>query len=158
MASKTSSRPSLSRNNRRYARYAVGKIHRITTTAWIVVGNSEVLRMSEDGPSADIRPAYGWLITISAFLISGTIVNSQLQSGNFLSFLFVGGIVAMPFWVILTDSGAEWAMEAISESNNNIGGSSSTTSSEAKQICSDCGWQNPRTNNYCTDCGRELNE
>ncbi|WP_277541310.1 hypothetical protein [Haloarcula laminariae] len=30
------------------------------------------------------------------------------------------------------------------------------TQSVSKQICKQCGWQNPRSNNYCIDCGEEL--
>ncbi|MFC6990201.1 zinc-ribbon domain-containing protein [Haloplanus sp. GCM10025708] len=29
-------------------------------------------------------------------------------------------------------------------------------SSKSKQICSNCGWKNPKANNYCHDCGAEL--
>ncbi|WP_257627374.1 zinc-ribbon domain-containing protein [Haloplanus salinarum] len=32
------------------------------------------------------------------------------------------------------------------------------SNSTAKQICSDCGWQNPHSNNFCIDCGRELGQ
>lgn len=31
-----------------------------------------------------------------------------------------------------------------------------TEVSKSKQICMDCGWQNPSNNNFCTDCGQEL--
>lgn len=31
-----------------------------------------------------------------------------------------------------------------------------SSSSKPKQICSNCGWRNPQTNNYCHDCGAEL--
>ena len=33
---------------------------------------------------------------------------------------------------------------------------SSYASSEPKRICSNCGWQNPKANSYCHDCGEEL--
>lgn len=32
----------------------------------------------------------------------------------------------------------------------------SNSQAEKNLICTDCGWQNPRSNNFCIDCGREL--
>jgi hypothetical protein len=114
--------------------------------------------MTEDGNAANIRPAYAWIIVLSVFSTSGMITNSQIPSGNFLSFLFVGGLVAMPFWVVLTESGAEWAMKAgdNSSTGNNTQSVDLNSSSGDTSICSNCGWQNPHENNFCTDCGSEL--
>jgi len=89
-----------------------GKIRERTVTVSTVVKNWGHLIVSNDGPSADIRPSYAWVIVGLVFVISGSIANSQIQSGNFISFLFVGGLIAMPFWITLTDSGAEWFMQA----------------------------------------------
>lgn len=30
------------------------------------------------------------------------------------------------------------------------------SSSQPTQVCSECGWKNPKSNNYCHDCGSEL--
>jgi len=34
----------------------------------------------------------------------------------------------------------------------------SSSESKPKVICSSCGWKNPTTNNYCHDCGEELEQ
>ncbi|WP_277541311.1 hypothetical protein [Haloarcula laminariae] len=114
--------------------------------------------MSENGPSANIKPIYGWVIVISVFFMSGLIINSQIQSGNFLSFLVVGGIIAMPFWIILTDSGATWLMNATSASSDSssIHTTINNNVAQDKIVCSFCGWQNLTTNNYCMDCGEKI--
>ncbi|WP_148290967.1 zinc ribbon domain-containing protein [Halorhabdus tiamatea] len=33
----------------------------------------------------------------------------------------------------------------------------SSSKPNQKKICQNCGWQNPKDNNYCHDCGEELN-
>jgi hypothetical protein len=37
-------------------------------------------------------------------------------------------------------------------------GEYSTQKSQSSQICPECGWQNPVNNNYCHDCGTDLNQ
>jgi len=32
----------------------------------------------------------------------------------------------------------------------------SPSKSKQKVVCSSCGWKNPKSNNYCHDCGEEL--
>jgi hypothetical protein len=36
--------------------------------------------------------------------------------------------------------------------------SQQSNQSQSDQVCTECGWQNPHSNNYCIDCGGELND
>lgn len=91
-----------------------------------------------------------------------TIASPENGLGAFISllflFLFLGFLVG-------TEGGRKAAKKAIEDmqeemENQNgqqqqqqVGGKSS---SEPTQVCSECGWKNPKNNNYCHDCGSEL--
>jgi hypothetical protein len=92
-----------------------------------------------------------------AFLIGGIIgavANpANPVSGFFIISLLVGGVV----WAFATESGKKFR-EEVSENMDDMQQQQqqSDSNTEASQICSNCGWQNPANNNYCHDCGEEL--
>jgi len=95
---------------------------------------------------------------LKAFAILGSIAagfvlclwfysQGQPLAGLIVLFTGIGGPM------ILTESGRYEIKKAMEDSNQ-----SQTThrKQNRKQICSECGWQNPHSNNFCIDCGREL--
>lgn len=115
----------------------------------------------DDSLSANTGPLTSWAIVIGAFLVGGIGSVLVVPSSNFVSFLFVGCIVASPFWFLFTESGARWYMSEVADSDSGQSTQSvdlPTESAETKIICQSCGWQNTYENNYCHDCGDELKE
>ncbi len=110
--------------------------------------------------SANTDPVTSWGIVSGFFLLGGLGSTLLIDGGNFVSFILVGCLVASPFWIILTESGAEWyAKEVMDSSPEDLKKSSDTstsTKSRSNVICQACGWQNSSENNYCHDCGEEL--
>jgi len=111
----------------------------------------------DDGPLHEkINTVSAWVIVIGAFFAGGIASMLFVPYSNWLSFMVFGGLVSVPLWAILTESGLEWLnnLDSASKSNTNT----QTVNSSPKRICSSCGWQNEQTNNYCIDCGTELGD
>jgi membrane protease subunit (stomatin/prohibitin family) len=69
---------------------------------------------------------------------------------------FVGGVIVFGMVVGFIAAGLIRQQRKSSRSQQQqqqVGGDSEPT-----RICPDCGWKNPESNNYCNDCGYELNE
>lgn len=96
---------------------------------------------------------------------------SSIGLGIILSFFFsfsgepflglVVLVIGIGLPMILTEKGRRGLNDMKRKYNEEKTGSSSQQQQEqqtsrSKQICGDCGWQNPRNNNYCNDCGEEL--
>lgn len=114
-----------------------------------------------DTLSANTDPLTSWGIVIGAFLVGGIGSVLVVPSSNFLSFLVVGCVLASPFWFLFTESGARWYMSEVANSGSEQSTQSvnlSTESAETKIICESCGWQNTQQNNFCQDCGTELDD
>lgn len=80
--------------------------------------------------------------------VLGLLVNLSQPVSGFVAGIFLAGIVsAVVGAAILSDGGVF----------NNQQQQQAASSSEAKVVCSNCGWRNPKSNNYCHDCGEELN-
>jgi hypothetical protein len=114
--------------------------------------------MTEEGISADISPTYAWGIVLSVFLISGLAFTVQAQPANLVSSIIVGMVVASFPWIVLTESGAQWFMNAVNKSGSSSNSQSVSTEPKTDDliVCSSCGWQNPQNNSYCNDCGDGL--
>jgi len=110
--------------------------------------------------SANTDPATSWGIVIGFFLLGGLGSTLLLDGSNFVSFIITGCLVASPFWLIFTESGAEWGVENLMDSTpenvKQTSDSKTSTESRSNVVCQTCGWQNSRENNYCHDCGEEL--
>ena len=79
--------------------------------------------------------------------ILGLLANLSEPISGFVAGVFLAGILsAVVVAAILSDGGGF----------NNQQQQQASSSSEAKVVCSSCGWKNPKSNNYCHDCGEEL--
>jgi Na+-transporting NADH:ubiquinone oxidoreductase subunit NqrB len=104
-----------------------------------------------------------WGIVVGFFVVGGilgTIFNPAEPASGFLVFGFLIGGVA---WALATESGRksleEFAdiIEEMDQQQPQQQQSVSTSSTVEKNVvCSECGWKNPKSNNYCHDCGEEL--
>jgi ribosomal protein L40E len=96
-----------------------------------------------------------WTIVAVAFLIGGILgaVSNPTQPAT--GFFVIGGIFAGVAWAFATESGKEFR-EEVQENMDEAQQQQASSSSQPKRICSECGWQNPQSNNYCHDCGSEL--
>jgi hypothetical protein len=98
-----------------------------------------------------------WATVTLAFLIGGifgAVANpADPVSGFLIISLLLGGLA----WAFATESGKKFRDE-VSENMDGMQQQQqqSDSNTQASQICSNCGWQNPANNNYCHDCGEEL--
>lgn len=106
----------------------------------------------EDNPFEELPQwkIWGFLGGFALILILGWafLLNDQ----PFLALIIIG--VPIASLLLFTESGQEFLKE-ISESMENQQ-QQQQNSSKNKQICSNCGWRNPPSNNYCHDCGTDL--
>lgn len=86
----------------------------------------------------------------------GAISNPQ----PFLGFSTMGMLTMIALWLTISKHGVAFRkgisenMEAPQQQNQQ---QTKTDSSQVEQIvCQNCGWKNPKANNYCHDCGNEL--
>lgn len=128
----------------------------------------EVREEGEGGGQADFHektsPQIQWGIVAGFFLIGGILgpmINPAEPVSGFFVFGFTIGGVA---WVFATKSGRKsWEefvnwVEKMEQQQQKEQQQSISTSSSTEQniVCSNCGWKNPKSNNYCHDCGGEL--
>lgn len=85
-----------------------------------------------------------WLF--SSFLVSFWLMLAHHRPGLGLLALVVGFVPMVYLDKVSKDPLRDW--EPGQESNQ----------SQSDQVCQECGWQNPHSNNYCIDCGGELND
>lgn len=93
-----------------------------------------------------------WAIVVAAFLGGGFIGAIANPMQPVFAFIVMGAIFGGVAWVFATESGKAFREEVESQQQQQ----QSSGSSEPKVVCSECGWQNPKNNNYCHDCGAEL--
>lgn len=97
-----------------------------------------------------------WAIVAGAFLVGGILgamANPTQAASAFIGMGFLFGGVA---WLFVTESGKKFRKEFAENMNDMQQQQQASSSSKPKVVCSECGWQNPKTNNYCHDCGSEL--
>jgi hypothetical protein len=90
--------------------------------------------------------------------ILGAFSNPAEPVSGFFVISFIFGGVA---WAFATKSGTKFRKEfvdSMEEIEQQQQEQSVSTSSNVDQnvVCSECGWKNPNSNNYCHDCGEEL--
>ncbi|GGI95000.1 hypothetical protein GCM10008995_01510 [Halobellus salinus] len=109
------------------------------------------------GLTADNNPVVSWIIIVVFFTIGGVGSLLLVPNSNFVVFVVIGIVIASPFWILLTESGAQWFMNKTNDSKSNQSQTINTTSTSDREItCHNCGWENPVENNFCYDCGEEL--
>lgn len=88
------------------------------------------------------------------FGFAGAAESQQPASSFIFSALFFGGIA----WLLLTEAGRDVLNSITSMANQQQQQQAGTGGGEngGKRICSNCGWRNPVSNNYCHDCGEPL--
>lgn len=109
----------------------------------------------------DLSRTHQAAILISSLILAIIITVSNGGGIGAFIFFFIGslGLIGL----VSTKRGRMALIQAVLEiqeemDNQNmqqqqVGGQSS---SQPTQICSECGWKNPKKNNYCHDCGSEL--
>lgn len=108
---------------------------------------------SQNGPS----PQAQWGIVAGVFLVGGIFGAISNPSDPVSGFLVIGLISGGVAWAFATESGRifrEEFMENMEQAQQQQ--QQNTSNSKPKVICSNCGWKNPKGNNYCHDCGEEL--
>lgn len=111
----------------------------------------------KEGLTSDNNPVVSWMIITIVFTIGGVGSLLLIPSSNFVVFVVIGIVIASPFWILLTESGAQWFMNKTNDLKSNQSQTVNDTSSLNKKIaCHNCGWQNTVENNFCYDCGAEL--
>jgi len=102
-----------------------------------------------------VNPILAWVIVIIAFLICGSIGSIIAQTTNVIFYMIFGYLGAIPFYAFLTKSGFKWR-DNVNSHLDSSNQTQTTDTTRREQICSSCGWQNSRENNFCHDCGTEL--
>lgn len=142
------------------------------TTAVIAGSHSakETIRMSNssDDPLEEVVDQLSdqtqWGIVAVAFLLGGSMGLFSNPTEPTYGFFLFGVTFGGATWLVLTDSGRQFRQE-FSEFKEEIAEEIDETkqqqqqipsSSKPKIICGNCGWQNPKGNNYCHDCGEEV--
>lgn len=104
-------------------------------------------------------PKTQWSIVVGVFIIFGFLGAVSNPQDPVFSFFVIGSIAGGVAWMMATESGVKVAkamgndISQQGQQQQQVGGSSS---SGGTVICSECGWKNPKSNNYCHDCGAEL--
>jgi ribosomal protein L40E len=96
-------------------------------------------------------------IVLGSLVVSAILVSSSPDVGIVALIFYFIGFTTLGM-MIFTKEGRNATKEIIQEvqqGDNKV--QVENTSTERKQICSECGWKNPKSNNYCHDCGSELN-
>lgn len=88
---------------------------------------------------------------LSVGLLIGSIAIGELGVGLIVAVIAIGVLITLAN----VDNEA-WGEFLVDLEDINHQQQSSFSESDPTRICSSCGWQNPRNNNYCHDCGSEL--
>jgi len=96
---------------------------------------------------------------VGGFLITSGFVGAGI--GAFIAGSFFWGtvliMIPIGLWFVFTKTGRE-SLNSFAESMEELeqGQQGQNKKSKPKKICTECGWQNHVENNYCNDCGTEL--
>lgn len=111
----------------------------------------------QTNPQEEIPSKARWGMVGGAFFVGGilgAVANpAEPLSGFFVIGLIVGGVA----WSFATKSGKKFRTEFM-ENMEDAQQQQASSSSSPKVVCSNCGWKNPKTNNYCHDCGEQLDQ
>ena len=94
-----------------------------------------------------------WLVVSLTGVVFGLIGAVASPENAIFAFFAVGAIAASIVWLYTTPRGEQFREEIAEQQQQDA---TSTDSTEAKQVCPNCGWQNPARNNYCYDCGKKI--
>lgn len=91
--------------------------------------------------------------SLASFVIGLILTAFLYLSGEFL-LGFLTLVISFGWPLVLTEEGRKMYRKAKQDSYNQQQQQGNPTKS--KKICSDCGWKNPHSNNFCIDCGKKL--
>lgn len=94
-------------------------------------------------------------VLITTFIIGGIIGVIANPAQPVTGFLGIGFVFSGIAWLFGTESGARFR-EEVKDNMEEAQQEQQFSSSKPKVVCSNCGWQNPKGNNYCHDCGTKL--
>lgn len=97
-----------------------------------------------------------WGIVAGAFIVGGVLGAIANPTEPVLGFFVIGFLFSGVIWAFATRSGKIFRnvfMEIMKEAQQQ---QQTSSTSKPKVVCSSCGWQNPKGNNYCHDCGEKL--
>jgi hypothetical protein len=107
----------------------------------------------EENPFDELPDWKIWAFLGGGILIAGLAWLFILTNQPFIALLVLGG--SLGGLMIFTESGREF-MQEISENMENQ--QQQQSGSKGAKICPNCGWKNPKENNYCHDCGEKLDQ
>lgn len=93
----------------------------------------------------------GWAVLVGLIILNVIGWPLLLNGQYLLAVLVVGGPIAA--FLFLTEDGRKIRENVAEEMDSQ----EQSSNSDTRRICSNCGWQNPASNNYCHDCGEPLN-
>jgi len=99
-----------------------------------------------------------WGVVAGVFLVGG-ILGAASNPDPIFGFFVIGFIFGGVAWAFVTESGKTFRKEFQKNMDNmQQQQQQSSSSSQPKVVCSNCGWRNPKSNNYCHDCGEKLDQ
>lgn len=121
--------------------------------------SERVEEIREDGEQSsdydvEMGPAKTIAIVLGGLFGIGMVIGALTSDQPVFSLFVVFSIAIVVFAVIAFKNGDD-VTDAIQESNKQQQ-QGVQTNPEEKISCQKCGWQNPRNNDFCHDCGGEL--
>ena len=113
-------------------------------------------KRSNASTDVDMGPAKAIGIFVGILFTLGLIIGA-LGAGEPGAALFILAIAGGIF-VALTKEGRKAGREFMKELEQANQQQSNSSKSGSTRVCSNCGWQNPASNNFCHDCGSELED
>lgn len=106
--------------------------------------------------SLPARIGFGVVVAIISFILLSIVTSSPALSLFLLPApLFVFTITASKIGIALRRELPK-AVKAIIEKSQQQQQAGATQSQPEEIVCQNCGWKNPKLNNYCHDCGNEI--
>jgi len=112
-----------------------------------------------DGKNQALTQEKKILIVVVSIVLAAILAILDPDAGIGLFILYILGFMVLVYF-IGTKEGRKDTMAIMNgtseqrdeQQQQTVGGEAD----ESKRVCSNCGWQNPASNNYCHDCGEKL--
>lgn len=106
---------------------------------------------SENEETSNEEEAKGVLLGVGIAVLLGGVVGLFLNPSEPISSFFGGMFLMAIVGVFIIGALVSDTSDFNNQQQQQTGGNS-----KPKVVCSSCGWKNPKSNNYCHDCGEEL--
>ena len=125
--------------------------------------------LEREAAKKDVEPLYTRLSDqakagagVGLFIIGGILGAVSNPTQPIFAFFVIGILAAGVAWLTITKSGVAFRKQIAENAGNNNQQQQQQVSrgkkNERTVICQECGWKNPKQNNYCHDCGNEIQE